>query len=497
MHLTASDFVSLHRPSLCDLRVLLRYRGEKEAPPGPFDEVLQRLGLRHEREHLATLGTITDLSGLSQEEQLRRTSEATAKRAAVVYQPAFLATAKLAGTEVQIVGVPDFLVHDGDGYVIRDSKISRRIDEKNHPEILLQVRLYGWLFEKSCGKAPKALQVHCGTGEIITIPYDGGTLALQELERLAAIKKLMAEPYEPVGWTKCNGCGFNERCWKRAELNTDVALVPDIDQNLARTLHNIGSCSWKDLLARFDVTALSELERPYGNREQKVGKKAERIILFAEAMEKHEERVLAAPAIPSFPNYVMFDLEGMPPHLDELDKIYLWGTQVFGTDPSEYKSAVSGFGPNGDKEGWLAFLANAQRIFEARGDIPFVHWAPYEKTYLTRYIDRYGDVDGIAARVKSNLLDLLTVARDSVVLPIPSFSLKVVEKYIGFKRSQTESGGQWAMATFIEATETSDEVKRNQLIDEIVKYNKEDLEATWAVFQWLKAKAPAANMACS
>ena len=52
--------------------------------------------------------------------------------------------------------------------------MARRIDEENHPEILLQVQLYGWLFERSCGAAPKGLQVHGGTGEIVTIPYDGG-----------------------------------------------------------------------------------------------------------------------------------------------------------------------------------------------------------------------------------------------------------------------------------------------------------------------------------
>jgi len=46
------------------------------------------------------------------------------------------------------------------------------------------------------------------------------------------------------------------------------------------------------------------------------------------------------------------------------------------------------------------------------------------------------------------------------------------------------------MATFIEATETSDEGKRKELMDKIVTYNKEDLEATWAVFEWLRGKVP-------
>ena len=44
------------------------------------------------------------------------------------------------------------------------------------------------------------------------------------------------------------------------------------------------------------------------------------------------------------------------------------------------------------------------------------------------------------------------------------------------------------MAQFILATETDDEAKRNILMAEILKYNEEDLAATWAVFDWLRNK---------
>ena len=50
------------------------------------------------------------------------------------------------------------------------------------------------------------------------------------------------------------------------------------------------------------------------------------------------------------------------------------------------------------------------------------------------------------------------------------------------------------MAMFIEAVETRDESKRKQLMGEILKYNEEDLGATWAVFQWLRSKVPTANL---
>ena len=347
MRLTPSDIVSCHRPTRCDLRVFLRHRGVEEEAPSPFDEILQRLGLRHEKDHLATLGAFADLSDASFHEQVKRTADAIAKKVPVLYQAAFLVTEKIGESEVEIVGVSDYLILDGSGYLIRDSKMSRRIDEKNHPEILLQVQLYGWLFEKSCGVAPKGLQVHSGTGEIVAIPYDGGASALQELERLLTIIQLSAEPYEPVGWSKCSVCGFHDRCWKKAESSRDVSLVIGIDQGLARKLHETGTDTIEEFLTKYDAPTLSQLKRPYGKGERRVGKDAEPILQCAEALQANKEIFLATAAIPASPNFVMFDLEGMPPHLDELDRIYLWGAQVFGEKPSEFMAAISGFGPDG------------------------------------------------------------------------------------------------------------------------------------------------------
>jgi predicted RecB family nuclease len=494
MRLIASDFITHHRPTPCELRVWLRHRGEPERDASVYEEVLHRLGVRHERQHLASLGVYLDLSELTEDERIQNTLEARGNRVPVLYQPAFRVRHKFGATEAEILGIPDFLILDGDGYVIRDAKMALRIDEENHPEILLQVQLYGWLFERSCGTRPKALQVFSGMKEIVVVPYDGGATALAALERLLVAKQQETEAYEPVGWTKCGPCGFSERCWNRAEANGDVALLPDVDQGLARKLNSMGVRSRKGLLSNFDVATLSELKRSFGTREQRVGKRAERILLFAEAMEQQAEKILAVPAIPRLPNYVMFDLEGMPPHLDELDKIYMWGVQVFGDKPSGFMPAVFGFGPNGDKEGWLVFLENAKKIFGLYGDVPFVHWTCYEKTYLSKYIQRHGDVDGTAARVIANLLDLFTITKESIILPVPSFSLKVIEQYVGYKRKQAEYGGQWAMAMFIEATETSDEEKRRELMNAILAYNKEDLEATWAVFEWLRSKVPTASL---
>jgi len=87
----------------------------------------------------------------------------------------------------------------------------------------------------------------------------------------------------------------------------------------------------------------------------------------------------------------MFDLEGLPPHLDEMEKIYLWGMQVFGEKPSEYIAATAGLGADGDRQGWEDFLQHANDIFKSYGDIPFVHWHHYERVRLEMYVEHFGD----------------------------------------------------------------------------------------------------------
>ena len=488
MIFSASDFYSYFRPSRCGLRVYLRYIGEPESPPGPYDDVILRLGERHEKIHLASFPSFVDLSSGVREERRQRTLETIKNGEEVIYQPVLQGSWILNGTRCNITGEPDFLIRKGNGYAIRDSKIARRITEKDHPEILLQLDLYGLLLQQTLDQPPAELQVHAGTGEIVVLPYSGGGDALATLQEIAAYKQAADEPYSPVGWAKCTGCGFNGRCWGRAEKLDDVARVGDVDQGLAIALREKGIRTIPEFLTAFDEKQLTQFQRPWGKGTQRVGKKAGTILLMARAMASGKEILLDAPGVPDRPNYVMFDLEGLPPQLDEFGKIYLWGMQVYGEKPGRFLSATSGFGPNGDREGWDRFLENARSVFKEYGDLPFVHWHHYERVHLDEYVDRYGDPGGTAARVRGNLFDMLPIARQSIILPLPSYSLKVVEKYIGFKRTQDEYGGDWAMAKYIEATETEDEQLRDEVMEQILVYNQEDLEATWAVLRWLKKK---------
>jgi predicted RecB family nuclease len=52
------------------------------------------------------------------------------------------------------------------------------------------------------------------------------------------------------------------------------------------------------------------------------------------------------------------------------------------------------------------------------------------------YVDRFGDRDDVAARVRRNLVDLLPITQQALALPLPSYGLKVVDRYVGFSRAR-------------------------------------------------------------
>ena len=450
-----------------------------------FTQLLRDLGARYEAEHLKTFPAHLDLSDGDFQQRRQDTLAAVNRGEDVIYQGVLFGWLASNGEEDFIVGIPDLLIREGDAYVIRDCKLARHLGP--HPEVLRQLELYGWLYEQTFGSPPVRLEVLLGDGSLQDVPYDGGASALAVLDEIKQLATAPQAPYEPVGWSKCGGCAFHDTCWPAAESRQDVALLPGVDQGLARHLHEQGVNTYQQLLASYTTESLSETKRPQGTQFRKVGLAARKAMLHAQALAEGRTIHLAPFPFSLDRGYVMFDLEGIPSQLDELEKIYMWGMQVFGPSTGDYRPALATLGPDGDATGWLRFLEEAASIFREHGDIPFVHWAVFEKTMINKYVTRYGDREGVAQRVLDNLVDLLPITQDTVVLPDPSYSLKVVELRAGFRRSMEEYGGSWSIAQYIRAVETGDEAVYNETMGDILLYNREDLEATWAVFTWLAA----------
>ncbi|MQG77132.1 MAG: TM0106 family RecB-like putative nuclease [SAR202 cluster bacterium] len=488
LNLSASDIHNLYQPSKCNLRVYLLAKGEPQAEQGDFSTMLMELGMRHESEYLETLGDYVQPEGNTLDEKWADTQRLVNELTPVIYQPVLIADAPPELGDHRVVGIPDLLLLQDGLYVIRDVKLARNVEGNRHPEILRQLSLYGWLFNQAFGVPAAGLQLLLGDSTVAMLPDDDGASAMNALSEVLQLGALPEEPYEPVGWSKCSDCAYKKRCWDRAIKDQDVAILPGVDQGFARYLREEKVDTVTQLLERYDVSTLAAAQRPWGQRMQKVGAKlAESVMAHARARITGEVQHLSPPQFPESPNYIVFDIEGMPGYLDDDEQAYLWGTQLYGEDGGDFTPALAGFHEGGDREGWFEFLDNCQAVFAAHGDLPILHWGSYEKTKINQYLDRYGDKRGIALRIRENLVDLLPITQHSFALPDPSYTLKLVELRAGYKRTMDEYGGNWAIVNYALALESDDEAIRKDVMNQIVKYNREDLEATWAVFEWLRS----------
>lgn len=489
----ASCGYDYHRPKKCERRVALRHRGAPASVRSEFTELLFRLGVRHERSHLETFGSVEDLSGIH-EPEARQAATLSAIRSGTpaIYQGRLAASVVFDGERCQVVGEPDFLIFDGGRYRIRDSKLARHIDEKRHPEIVLQLQLYGWLYGQVVGSPAAALEVHAGTGEIVPVEFDGGEATLNFLRELRRMRLLPDDAYEPVGWSKCDGCVYRDLCWTEAEARKDVALLPHVDQKWARKLHDRGILDIASLAAAFHRPDLRDLfyDKATKKKPERIRASAASILESVEAHGSGTHRPIDHVVLPDPSAMVVLDLEGLPPYIDELEKIYLWGIKDFREASPRYLFAQAGFGPGGDLEGWKTFLDIVWHLIDSGSNPLFVHYGGYEKTKIELYLKRYGDPTGVAERLLGFLFDLYPAITNSVSLPVFSYGLKSVEKYIGFRRTIAEAHGAWAMSRYIEATETSDRILRDQIMGRILVYNEEDLDATRCVLEWLRENQP-------
>jgi predicted RecB family nuclease len=493
MQFRASNTYDLYRPTRCERRVALRYREIPEAEKSEFEKLLNRLGRHHEERYLSTLSEVVDLSRVERGAREAETLAAIRSGVPAIYQARFRALVQLDGETCEIVGEPDFLVRDGATYRIRDSKLARRVGGDHHPEITLQLQLYGWLYRRIVGTPPASLEVHTGTGDIVPVPYSEGEAVPDFLLEFRRMRLAPEETYEPVGWSKCDGCGFRGLCWPLAENARDVALLPHVDQKWARKLHAHGVLNIADLGAAFERSDMRDVfyDKATKKKPERMKDSAASILRSVKAHESGEVCSIGPVEIPERSTAMVLDFEGLPPFIDELEKIYLWGIKDFRAEPARHLFAQAGFGRDGDREGWEAFLRLIASILDECPGTSFIHYGNYEKTKVRLYVDRYGDPSGTAGRLLPLLFDLHPAVTRAVALPVFSYGLKTVERCAGFARGLPEANGAWAMCRYIEATETSDPAARAAIMDQILAYNEEDLDATWAVMEWMRSSRPA------
>lgn len=169
-----------------------------------------------------------------------------------------------------------------------------------------------------------------------------------------------------------------------------------------------------------------------------------------------------------------FDIEAEP----ELNLVYLHGvlvvdqihqTQTFYPFLAEIESEEGAI--------WQEFLALVHRYPQA----PIFHFCPYEVQTVKRLGQLYHTPSAEIQQLVTRFIDLHAWVTQAVTLPVESYALKPIARWLGFQWSDASANGAQAIYWYAQWLATGN----RSFLESILQYNEDDCRATYHVKAWL------------
>lgn len=436
------------------------------AEPSPMDEMIVQMGNRHEWAVKRNLEKLYQVVEAVSEEHTRALMQAKVE---VIYQ------AKLSKDDV--IGWPDFLIlHSSGEYQPADAKLARKEDKKN---IQIQLGVYRWML----GTVLPA-RVFLGNGEVADIGEEADNIVTQFLEGMRRILERTTPPPARYSESKCKACNYYDVCKPEFEVKRDITLVYGVSVKHAVGLEAQGLDTIEKLAAA-DPAAIADAPFVKGYEAKR------KIVYQAQSHIDGKIRQLKPLTLPQG-TWIHFDIEANPLTPTGEEHVYLWGLLRPPYDYSGY-DAIWTDGEQEDRAGWERFLAALQSLRQAYPDLILAHYDHYEVTNIRRYALRYGmEEHPVVAWLLGDdtpLFDMCKLVKDSLVLPVTSYSLKVICKHpqlVNFQWDDADSGSQWSIVQYINFISTLIPAERERIKRDIIIYNFDDVKATRKLEEWLR-----------
>jgi predicted RecB family nuclease len=169
-----------------------------------------------------------------------------------------------------------------------------------------------------------------------------------------------------------------------------------------------------------------------------------------------------------------FDIEAQP----DLNLNYLLGVLVVDKQ-AKTEEFYSFLAENLEEEEniWQQFLSLVNRY----PDAPIYHFCVYEFDTVKRLAKLYRTPYSSVLPILSRFVDVYEELIRSVTLPIESYALKAIAKWLGFEWRDTEASGAKCIYWYDQWLQTGDRA----LLEIIQRYNEDDCRATRSVKDWL------------
>ncbi|WP_182657441.1 TM0106 family RecB-like putative nuclease [Stenotrophomonas lacuserhaii] len=482
-HLTSLDRINLEAPL-------------ERSPEDPTMRLIQEHGTRHEQQYLASLHdggkTIVDVSeqGAGLDHQVAATRQALADGPEVVYQAAL--------RDGVFAGYADFLERvdrpsdlGAFSYEVVDTKLSKSPKAK----YLVQLAFYSSILAKWQGRMPEAMHVVLGDGTRLTYrvaDYIRYYYTLQARFLEAQLRDTNAT--YPAPCAKCAQCSWSGLCEQVWERDDHLSRVANIRQaqvnklnaagiNTLQALANVGDGHHVPKLASETLSVLRHQARLQW-QERVTGKRVVDLLPATKGDGRGFQRLP-----PADEGDLYFDMEGDPLEKNGLE--YLFGVGYRKPDGFVF---VPFWGHNREQEK-VAFEAFIDFVVDHLARHPnahIYHYAAYEKTALGKLMSLHGtrerQVDDLFRH--GRLVDLYKVVRESMRVSEPGYSIKNIERFYRPPREGEVKNAGASIVFYEQWRQSADPV----LLSQIEAYNRDDVESTAGLHQWLLSLRPQESM---
>ncbi|GET39597.1 TM0106 family RecB-like putative nuclease [Microseira wollei] len=289
------------------------------------------------------------------------------------------------------------------------------------------------------------------------------------LHECIALLQQQEEPEVFISRQRCNLCRWYSHCYALAQFEQHLSLIPGVSPSRYSYLRSL-NLTTVESLAGADVDWLEPtIERDIA------------IQLVRQAQSVWQNKVIlsdsppfAADALPTAPIELYFDIEAEP----DINLDYLLGVLVVDR-AAKTEKFYPFLAERPEDEGliWEQFL----ELVSCYPDAPIFHFCDYEVETVKRlakcYKTPYDQVKSIQAR----FVDIHSRVKQAVTLPVQSYALKHIARWLGFEWQNPQANGQLCIYWYDQWLKVSD----RHYLDAILRYNEDDCRATLLVKDWL------------
>jgi predicted RecB family nuclease len=297
--------------------------------------------------------------------------------------------------------------------------------------------------------------------------------------------RTLSDPQEPevfIAHSRCDLCHWYSHCYAIAQADHHLSLLPGVTPTRyaqlqalkVQTVEALANLSPKSLegLPGFGAQVAHRLvQQAKATATQQALPYVEPA---ADAEGEGDRPLLSTEELPTAAVELYFDVEAAP----EQNLIYLHGILVVDHEAqTEAFHALLAESVEDEPQVWQQFLTLVERYPNA----PIFHFCPYEAQVIRKLAIAHGMPETNLEPLMQRFVDVHERITRVAVLPIESYALKSIARWVGFQWRDLEANGAQSICWYDQWQTTGDRT----YLDAILRYNEDDCRATYQVKHWL------------